>query len=187
MMSAQEQVEKSLQAIVSWEPSIHAFCEVLEDDAKKQASELDSNSVIQDMPLFGMPIAVKENIATKSGHTNASSKILQNFRSPFNATFVQKLLDAGAIIIGKTQQDEFGMGSSTENSGLPPQTKNPWDTSKVAGGSSGGSAAAVASGEVAVAFGTDTGGSIRQPASFCGVVGVKPTYGRVSRHGLLAY
>jgi aspartyl-tRNA(Asn)/glutamyl-tRNA(Gln) amidotransferase subunit A len=187
MMSAQEQVEKSIAAIASWESSISAFCEVLKDDAKKQASELDVNLEIQKLPFAGVPIAVKENIATKLGHTNASSKILKNYTSPFNATAIQKMISAGAIIIGKTQQDEFGMGSSTENSGLPPQTKNPWDISKVAGGSSGGSAAAVASGEVTVAFGTDTGGSIRQPASFCGVVGLKPTYGRVSRHGLLAY
>lgn len=161
MMSAQEQ----------WEPHVHAFSELF-DDAKQAA---------------GMRMAVKENIATVIGHTHASSKILKEYRSPFNATAVQKLLDTGAVIVGKTQMDEFGMGSSTENAGLSPVTKNPWDISRVAGGSSGGSAAAVASSMVEVALGTDTGGSVRQPASFCGVIGVKPTYGRVSRHGVVAY
>ncbi|HLC49471.1 MAG TPA: Asp-tRNA(Asn)/Glu-tRNA(Gln) amidotransferase subunit GatA [Candidatus Andersenbacteria bacterium] len=175
-MNIPRTVDESLSAIKKWEPHIHAFVEVFEDV-----------SVRQDGQLKGLPIAIKENIATTIGYTNASSKILKEYVSPFNATVVQKLLDAGAVVVGKTQQDEFGMGSSTENNGLPPQTKNPWDITRVAGGSSGGSAAAVASGEVFAALGTDTGGSVRQPSAMCGVVGVKPTYGRVSRHGLLAY
>ncbi|MCE9643374.1 MAG: Asp-tRNA(Asn)/Glu-tRNA(Gln) amidotransferase subunit GatA [Candidatus Andersenbacteria bacterium] len=186
-MSARENLETSLDAITLWEPHISAFVELTKDEAERQVSVLEVDTELAARPLAGMPIAIKENIATTFGHTNASSNILKNFVSPFNATVTDRLLSAGAIVVGKTQQDEFGMGSSTENNGLPPQTKNPWDVSRIAGGSSGGSAAAVASAEVSAAFGTDTGGSIRQPASMCGVVGVKPTYGRVSRHGLLAY
>lgn len=181
-MKTPRTVQESLDAIDAWEPHIHAFLE-----AFHETDELRRSPEVTEGLLQGLPIAVKANIATTSGHTSASSKILKNFKSPFNATAVQRLLDAGVVVVGKTQEDEFGMGSSTENNGLPPQTKNPWDISRVAGGSSGGSAAAVASGEVFMALGTDTGGSVRQPASFCGVVGVKPTYGRVSRHGLLAY
>ena len=186
-MNARENLEKSLDTIAVWEPHISAFVELTKDEAERQVSVLEVDTELAARPLAGMPIAIKENIATTFGHTNASSKILKNFVSPFNATVVHRLLSAGAVAVGKTQQDEFGMGSSTENNGLAPQTTNPWDVSRIAGGSSGGSAAAVASAEVVAAFGTDTGGSIRQPASMCGVVGVKPTYGRVSRHGLLAY
>ena len=191
--STRELLAAHLQLIEELDPRLHAFITLEPERAFRQADEADAlyakaraGKVVSLPPLLGLPIAVKDLIAVAGMRCTCGSRILDDFVSPFTATAVQRLIDAGAIVVGKTNTDEFAMGSSTETSAFGP-TLNPWDTSRVPGGSSGGSAAAVAARMVPAAVGSDTGGSIRQPASFCGVTGIKPTYGRVSRYGLVAY
>lgn len=185
--SAIENLEKYLQAIAKI-PDLNAFINVLETSARRKAEEIDTKVKKggQSGPLAGLVIAVKDNINIKDTPTTCASKILESFISPYHATVIEKLNQADAIIIGKTNMDEFAMGSSNENSAFGP-VKNPVNNSKVSGGSSGGSAVAVAAGLADAALGSDTGGSIRQPASFTGTVGIKPSYGRVSRFGLVAF
>ncbi|KRL04024.1 Asp-tRNA(Asn)/Glu-tRNA(Gln) amidotransferase subunit GatA [Liquorilactobacillus oeni] len=185
-LSVSELVKETIVNIKKRDNDVAAFLTLNEEEALRQAEELDRKGFDKDNPLFGIPLGIKDNIVTKNLRTTAASKILENFDPIYNATVMDKLQAAAAITIGKTNMDEFAMGGSTENSAFK-VTKNAWDQTKVPGGSSGGSAAAVASGEVIAALGTDTGGSIRQPASFNGIVGVKPTYGRVSRYGIIAF
>jgi aspartyl-tRNA(Asn)/glutamyl-tRNA(Gln) amidotransferase subunit A len=187
-ISSVELTQAVFQRIAATDDKVHAYLTLARESALAQAKQADTRMTqeIQPSPLLGIPLAVKDNFLTRGLRTTCASKILGDFMPPYDATVIATLRAAGAVIVGKTNLDEFAMGSSAENSAFFP-TRNPWNLSRIPGGSSGGSAAAVAADECIAALGTDTGGSIRQPAACCGVVGLKPTYGRVSRYGIIAF
>ena len=184
--TARDAVQTALDAAEKLNDTLNAFLEIDRKGALLRADSVDIKHDKSSMALGGVPIAIKDNICVRGLQTSCGSRILGPYHPPYNATVIDRLLHAGAVVVGKTNCDEFAMGSSNENSAFGP-VKNPWDTSRVPGGSSGGSAAAVSAGIVPVALGSDTGGSVRQPAALCGVIGLKPTYGRISRYGLVAF